>query len=105
MFGLAFALSVLLDKRQERKIAAQEVPKEEVIAEVEEVSELQQFIKQQEQAAAVFEEDVVDESTDDDLEQWMSATITEPTINVDSVDTLTDSDIIAPIEEESRGEK
>lgn len=77
MFGLAFALSVLLDKQFAGKEA---VVEEELMLEIldkrDEESELQRFIKEDE--AATIEEDIqIPEPTDKDEEMWMSDTLTD----------------------------
>jgi len=75
MIGLAFALSVLLDKRLAGKAVVKDLHHEKfLVGEPQGEMASQQFIEE-ESAATVEEEDIIiDKSTDDDLENWMSDT-------------------------------
>lgn len=73
MFGLAFAFSVLVDKRQSSKKAVDKPIPENKKDKPQVESELEQFVKMEETAATIEEDDfIVENPVDEDLKLWMS---------------------------------
>jgi len=75
MFGLSFALSVLLDKRVSGIAVTKDLHHEDVFVE-EPKGKIgsHQFIEEESSATVEEEDIIIDKSTDDDLENWMSDT-------------------------------
>lgn len=73
MFGLAFIFSVLLDKRLVKNEVIEKVQKESDKNMEREDSELEQFVKMEETAATIEEDEFnVENPVDEDLKLWMS---------------------------------